>query len=83
VVDGGHRQRRTTLHRANGCEGHDMFEALGILVLLYTGYAACTGEVHAKSGWRGRRILRSDSSGYFWAVIACYGLLGVALLTVF
>lgn len=60
-----------------------MFKALGILVLLYAGYAAAAGEVYAKAGWRGRQVSRADNAGYFWAVLICYLLLGGALLTVF
>jgi hypothetical protein len=60
-----------------------MFRALGILVLLYVGYALSRGEVHAKAGWRWRRVARGESPGYFSAVIAIYILLGIALIFVF
>jgi hypothetical protein len=60
-----------------------MFKALGIVVLAYTAYAIVVGEVYAKAGWRGRYVMRADSAGYFWAVVAVYGLLGGALLTIF
>jgi uncharacterized membrane protein YiaA len=60
-----------------------MFRMLGIVVLLYVAYALVTGEVYAKSGWRGRSVYRRDERGYFIAVIVTYTLLGVALITVF
>lgn len=60
-----------------------MFALLGIGVLAYVAYALATGEVYAKSGWRGRRVTHADSPGYFAAVIVIYALLGVALLAVF
>jgi hypothetical protein len=60
-----------------------MFRALGILVLLYVCYALARGEVFAKKGPRGSTVSRTESPGYFSAVIAVYILLGVALITVF
>lgn len=60
-----------------------LFKLLGVLVIAYTAYGAWRGEVFAKSGPWGKTIVREDSPRYFWAVIAIYGLLGLALLTVF
>ena len=62
-----------------------MFKALGVVVALYTLWAAYEGRVYAKqSGLRGGRyIVRADEPRYFWVVIAIYGGLAVALLTVF
>lgn len=60
-----------------------MFKALGILVGLYTIYAAVTGNVFAKSGPGGRTVSRQESPEYFWVVIAIYAGLGAALLFVF
>lgn len=60
-----------------------MFKMAGILVLLYTAYAVIKGEVYAKSGAKGRTVLRSDSPEYFWVVIAVYACLGIALIAVF
>lgn len=60
-----------------------MFRLLGVLVLTYTLYAAASGVVHAKAGISSRRVLRKESSAYFWAVIAIYTALGVALMTLF
>jgi hypothetical protein len=62
-----------------------MFKALGILVALYTLWAAFDGKVYAKqSGLRGgRHVHREDEPRYYWAVIGIYGALSVALLTVF
>ena len=60
-----------------------MFKALGILVAIYTVYAAKQGEVFARSGIWGRTISKTDSPAYFWTVIGVYALLSVALLKVF
>lgn len=60
-----------------------MFKLLGIAVAIYTLYAAQRGEVYAKHRAWGRTIRRSDEPRYFWAVIAVYGLLATALLTIF
>lgn len=60
-----------------------MFKLLGVVVLVYAAYGAWHGEIFAKSGPWGRTILREDSPGYFWVVIAVYCLLGLALLLVF
>jgi hypothetical protein len=56
---------------------------LGILVALYTAYAAMNGEVYARSGPWGRIVSRDESPGYFWVVITIYAGLSVALMTVF
>ena len=60
-----------------------MFRALGIVVLLYVCYALFQGKVYAKHRWSGKMVLRSESPGYFSAVISVYVLLGVALIFVF
>ena len=60
-----------------------MFKALGLLVGAYAPYAAVKGEVYAKSGPWGRTVSRESSPEYFWAVIAIYAGLGLALLTIF
>lgn len=60
-----------------------MFKLLGVLVGLYTILAAFKGEVFARSGVWGRTISKHDSPEYFWVVIAIYGALSVALLTIF
>ena len=60
-----------------------MFKMLGILLALYTLYAAFKGEVYAKSGAWGRTLSRDGSPEYFWLVIAIYAGLSVALLTLF
>lgn len=60
-----------------------VFDALGVLVGAYTGYAAWTGEVYAKSGVWGRSVRRDEAPRYFWVVIGCYTLLAVALVAVF
>ena len=60
-----------------------MFKMLGVLVGLYTLYAAINGEVYAKSDAGGRIVSRVASPEYFWVVIAIYAGLSVALITVF
>lgn len=60
-----------------------MFKMLGLLLGLYTLYAAATGEVYAKSGAWGRTVSRAESPEYFWVVIAIYAALALALAIVF
>jgi hypothetical protein len=60
-----------------------MFKLFGLLVALYTLYAATKGHVFAKSGARVRWISRAASPRYFWIVISVYGGLSVALFSVF
>jgi type IV secretory pathway component VirB8 len=62
-----------------------MFKALGIVVALYTLWSAVDGKVYARAGnWQGGRyIVKADELRYFWTVIVIYGVLSVALLTVF
>lgn len=60
-----------------------MFKALGLLVALYTLYAALKGEVYAKSGAWGKTVSRAESPEYFWVVIAIYAALALALVTIF
>jgi hypothetical protein len=63
-----------------------VFKALGILVALYTLWAAYDGKVYAKAGGLrvgGRYIVKAEEPRYFWVVIAIYGGLAVALLAVF
>jgi len=61
----------------------DVFKLLGFVVALYDLYAISRGEVYARSGWRGRTVSRSESPRYYWVVIGIYGLLAIALVTVF
>lgn len=60
-----------------------MFKALGLLVGLYTVWAAVRGEVFAKHRAWGRTVRREETPKYFWAVIAVYFLLAMALVFVF
>jgi hypothetical protein len=62
-----------------------MFKLLGILVAAYTLWAAFDGKVYAKTGGLrlGRIIAKEHEPRYFWIVIAIYGGLSIALLTVF
>ena len=59
------------------------FKVLGIVVFLYTLYSSFIGEVYAKDKTSGRAIHRSEEKAYFWAVIACYFGLSLALYFVF
>lgn len=59
-----------------------MFDALGVLLALYVGYAVVSGEVLAKSGHWARTVSRADSPRYFWVVIAIYAGLSLALVLV-
>lgn len=60
-----------------------MFKILGLLAGCYALYAALTGKVYAKSGVRGRTVLRAESPRYFWTIIVIYAGLSLALVTVF
>lgn len=60
-----------------------MFKILGTILAIYTVYAAVDGNVFAKSGVSGRTISRDESPAYFWTLIGIYGLLSIALMTVF
>jgi hypothetical protein len=62
-----------------------MFKLLGIIVAAYTLWAAFDGKVYAKSaGLRPpRMITKVDEPRYFWVVVAIYGGLSIALMTVF
>ena len=60
-----------------------LFKVLGVVLAIYTAYAASRGEVYARAGWKSRTIERTTEPRYFWAVIAIYFGLSVALLTVF
>ncbi len=59
------------------------FDVLGAAVGAYTAYAAWRGSVVAKSGPFARTILRSERPRYFWAVIAVYAGLALALIFIF
>jgi hypothetical protein len=60
-----------------------MFKLIGAVLALYIAQSLSRGEVLVKRGWRGERILRDESPGGFWLAITVYGLLCMALLTVF
>jgi hypothetical protein len=66
-----------------GTKGRAMFKMLGVLLVLYTLYAGVKGVVYAKSGAWGKTVSRTESPRYFWVVIAIYGFLALALLTIF
>lgn len=62
-----------------------LFKFLGLVLGAYTLWAAFQGRVYAKP--LGPRqielIVKEDRPRYFWVVIAIYGGLSLALLTVF
>jgi hypothetical protein len=60
-----------------------MFKVLGAILAIYVVFAAMSGEVYAKSGYKGRAISKHDEPRYFWVVIGIYAALSIALLTVF
>ena len=62
-----------------------MFKLLGIAVAVYVVFAAFDGRVYAERAWlrRPSRVERSAEPRWFWTVIAIYGALAVALITVF
>jgi hypothetical protein len=60
-----------------------VFDVLGVVVGVYTAYAALRGEVFAKAGPSGRAVSREDSPAYFWIVVAVYAGLAAALIIVF
>lgn len=60
-----------------------IFTAIGVGLAAYTGYSAWRGQVYAKRGPWGRKIVREASPVYFWVVIGIYAALAVALVTVF
>ncbi len=60
-----------------------MFKLLGVVLLAYVLYAVSTGRVVARSGPGARTVVRSDAPGYYWTVVAIYGVLCLALLVWF
>jgi len=59
------------------------FKVLGVLVALYTAYAAISGRVYVKSGAGGKTVTRPESPREFWVSIVIYAVLSVALMTFF
>jgi hypothetical protein len=60
-----------------------MFKIIGAVLAVYVCYAVVNGDVYAKSGVVGRKILREESPGYFWVVITIYAALSLALILLF
>lgn len=60
-----------------------LFKGLGILMGLYTIYAAVQGEVYAKSGIHWACVTQADNPYYFRMVIAIYAGLSLALVFLF
>jgi hypothetical protein len=61
----------------------NFFALLGILLGIYTAYAAFRGSVFVRHRAWGRTVHRDETPAYFWSCIAIYGGLSIALLTVF
>jgi hypothetical protein len=59
------------------------FDLLGALLALYLAWALARGEVVAKSGPGARRIQRDHSPRSYWATMAIYAALAVALVVLF
>jgi len=57
-----------------------MFKFLGVLLACYVVYAALSGRVYAKAGAGSRSVERSEAPSYFWAVVAVYAGLSLALV---
>ena len=74
---------RRSLTEWRGAVTMSGFKILGIVVFLYTLYSSFVGEVYAKDKISGRTINRSEEKTYFWAVIACYFGLSLALYFIF
>ena len=53
------------------------------MVLAYAAHAGWRGEVSGRWGPFKRSWTRTASPAMFWSVVVAYGLLGLALLTVF
>ncbi|AKC86855.1 hypothetical protein [Pseudoxanthomonas suwonensis] len=60
-----------------------LFDLLGGLLALYLAYALARGEVVVKSGPGARRIERHRSPRDYWAAMAVYAVLAIALVVVF
>lgn len=60
-----------------------MFVMLGIVVAIYTAYAALAGEVVIAQGPGARRVRRIESPVYFWICIAIYAGLSLAMIAIF
>ena len=60
-----------------------MFKVIGAVLAVYICYAIVNGSVYAKSGPSARNVLREESPGYFWVVIAIYAALSLALVLLF
>ena len=60
-----------------------MFKVIGVVLAVYVCYAIVNGSVYAKSGPSGHSVVRGESPGYFWVVIAIYAALSLALVLLF
>jgi hypothetical protein len=60
-----------------------MFKLIGVLLALYTLFAALKGEVYARSRAWGRTITKAETPAYFWVVIGIYAALSVSLFVIF
>jgi len=62
---------------------HLFFKFVGALLALYIVQCLSSGSVKVRAGWGSRVYERDSSPGQFWMAIVIYGLLCVALVTVF
>lgn len=59
------------------------FAVLGLLLGVYTVYAAVSGAVFARRGAWGRSIVRTEEPFNFWSTIVIYAALTAVLLFYF
>ena len=62
---------------------HLFFKLVGALLALYVVQCIARGSVKVRAGWGSRVYERDSAPGQFWMAIVIYGLLCVALVTVF
>ena len=60
-----------------------LFDLLGVLLAIYTTYAAVTGSVFIRHRAWSRAVARDEETTYFWTVIVIYAALSVALIVYF
>lgn len=60
-----------------------MFRVLGVLLACYVAQALVSGNVYSKSGPWGRTFRRDENAPGYWAAVAAYTLLALALIFIF
>jgi hypothetical protein len=60
-----------------------LFKLLGVLLALYVVYGLTVGVVYAKRGPDGAAVKRAEASFNYWATIAVYSGLSLALFFLF